>query len=289
MGNILTEEQFEELQSEMEGINPSSLAEVIRHALEGEGKHVPEEFCVHFMPDPDGTEVPMVFFWQDKCPTQQMTKKNFLRILEYVGDKTLEKCPSDANDPDTLRLTLAMEALRKELNNSGYKAVLGIETLTIQPSERERNDSGFAESPTCTPMSPQLLTVFETNEQEPEVSRSSPAPQQSDESDDVFTAVSVEDVPQRQPLSPVRSFRQLYNARRPKGIAGVVSRLPELRSRHSESSRRESIDSITSFGSRRMRDRLLSLGNISTGSRDHLLSIIDIESDIVGIKRREST
>lgn len=71
-----------------------------------------------------------------------MTKKNFLSVLEFVGEETLANCASDASNYETLQLISAMESLRKELYATGSKIKLGLETIH---DERD-DDSGVAES-----------------------------------------------------------------------------------------------------------------------------------------------
>lgn len=61
MGNVLSEEELQELKSQAEEINPGCLAKVIRHAIHREGKHVPDEFGIHFAEDPDEGAIPTVY------------------------------------------------------------------------------------------------------------------------------------------------------------------------------------------------------------------------------------
>ena len=279
MGNVLSEEELQELKSHIVGITPDSLAKVIRHTIDGEGKFVPGEFGIHFAPDLEGVALPLVYFWQDNCPTQRMTKKNFLCVLEFVGEETLANCTNRAAntpvDDDVMRLILAMESLRKELNATGYRTQLGLE---MSSSHGDRNDSGFTESTTTSPP-PDAETVPETDSLLQHQQAAAHA--NESESDDVF-----DDAPQHVPVTgAVTSLRQLYAQQ--KGIAGVLNRLPELRIRLQE-------ERNQSTAVQRVRTRLQSFSSSSrSGSRDRLSPIIDIEEgehiSIPEIQRRAST
>lgn len=213
--NALSEEEMRELQSQVEGIDPEGLAKVIYDSINRVGKHVRGEFGVHFtqLEEEAVGAVPIASCWQDDSPPQQMSRKSFLSILEFVAEQILHECESDNGDlsPGVNQLEEALEALKKEIS--------ALPSMTYH----DRSDSGFTESVDSgflilqDPPTP-LTDVWD-----------------SDDPDEVFIETPT---PTQQGEEQHPTYRNEQNRRhsssRIRGIEEVMERLPELRFRYGE-------------------------------------------------------
>lgn len=298
MGNVLSEGELQELKSHVKGINPEGLAKVIHHAINDEGKTIPGEFGIQFM-EPTNEEVgaglgmASVVLWQDNFAPQQMTKKNFLKLLKFVGEETLANYDVDA--AGVIRLEAAMENLKKVLATENRAL------LTIDTTEDHRNDSGYNEE-----FKEGLGEAWTSLEMETES-----VPTLVDEPDDVFVGnsrtslptspktshgTSPKTSPKTSPQASVRStpspsasprasrkdLRMLYHEMMPqKGIAAVIERLPELRTRMHQETNKLAVD--------RARTRLRTLNAFSVLRQQSTTRQSPGPDELEGRRKRLST
>ena len=259
MRNALNEEEMRELQSLVEGINPEGLAKVVRHSIHRIGKNVHGEFGIHFtqLEEEAAGAVPMAIFWQDSNPSQHMSRKMFLSILEFVAEQAIDEHDSEnsAMSAGVKKLETALEALKKEIS--------AMPSMTYN----DRYDSGFMESVESGTWTIQELPSPLTEAWE------------STDLDDVFVAETTQQRERQYPLYHRNEQKRRHSSSRGRGIEGVVERLPELRIRY------ESVQSSNSSGRalRRVRERLRTV-NILRGSNMSPLVDEGASAPILGLK-----
>ena len=218
MGNVLSAKELHLIDPYLSGFNPSSLALIVWDSIGEVGQDDKDKgLGIHFSSNlEDPGEHPMVTFW-DENGVEQLPRKVFLEILQFLAESTLKKSSSVSGEYGTQvqatsvhKLKLALDALKAKLaaltdEEGGEQYNKRVDSGIDSTSNADSHSESFLEELRAKNASYGWVTA-------------------NDESDDVFISHTASSH-HHSPKSPVAFGTS-------RGIEGVVERLPELRSRY---------------------------------------------------------
>ncbi len=219
MGSVLSKMEEQEMTSQLQGIEPASLAGIIWDTINSVGvDDESEKFGISFE---GGKESPKIIFW-DNGEVTEMPKKVFLEILEMISERVIETYETEYNIEESQELKSGVNNLKLA------KMRLQEEIESVQGQEGAKEYRGRLDS---------IQSVEEESKAEE----------------------MVQEVRQRRGSLTWRSEDNLFDGRQrrlsSKGLEGVVDRLPELRRRYEDAIKpmqrvRKKIMALGIFGSK---------------------------------------
>ncbi len=219
MGSVLSKMEEQEMTSQLQGIEPASLAGIIWDTISSVGvDDESEKFGISFE---GGKESPKIIFW-DNGEVTEMPKKVFLEILEMISERVIKTYETEYNIEESQELKPGVDNLKLA------KARLQEEIESLQGQEGAKEYRGRLDS---------IQSVEEESKAEE----------------------MVQEVRQRRGSLTWRSEDNLFDGRQrrlsSKGLEGVVDRLPELRRRYEDAIKpmqrvRKKIMALGIFGSK---------------------------------------